>query len=299
MRVAGELHRVHPEQQGRASLTYLAVCSSEDYLEGLLVLGESLRRVASQYPLTVLVTPAVSAEVERTLIRMGMSTVRAKESVTVPRAIIERNEAHGQPHWSRTFEKLQAFELLEFTKVVYLDSDMMVMRNVDDLFDKPHMSAVAAGRGQPGNESWERLNSGCLVIVPQAGAVERMWRAAPVALRERDAVGDQDLIQIAHPGWPDRPELHLGEEYNLFFMYLEHYTRELGYSLRGSRPIKIVHFVGAVKPWSRTALGTVLALAAHVRRRQWNSVAVLARYELLLRRVRIRRRWSTVRALRA
>lgn len=268
--------------------TYLAVCSSEKYLEGILVLDQSLRRVRSTHPLTVLVTSAVPSRVERTLQRMGIPTVRLFRSIDVPREIVERNAASGQAHWSQTFDKLQIFELPGFRKVVYLDSDMLVLRNVDELFDRPHLAAVAAGRSQPGNESWDRLNSGCLVVVPEAGAVDRLWAAVPKAMATRDAVGDQDLIQIAHPEWPDRPDLHLGEEYNLFFVYLEHYTRALGYSLRGDNPIKIVHFVGADKPWTMSLLGATRTLVRHLRAGQWASFEVLARYESVLLRARVR-----------
>lgn len=268
--------------------TYLAVCTSDDYLEGLVVLEQSLRRVGSAYPLTVLVTQAVSDRTVRTLNRLGMRTARSRRSLAVPNEVLERNAAFGREYWSRTFDKLQAFELHEFSKVVYLDSDMLVLRNVDDLFDRPHMSAVAAGRGQPGNESWDRLNSGCLVIVPAEDALDHLWGAVPVALREREAIGDQDLLQISYPDWPDRQDLHLGEEYNLFFIYLEHYTRELGYSLRGENPIKIVHFVGAVKPWDLTSSGTARMFARHLRARQWDSLAVLARYQRMLIRARLR-----------
>lgn len=39
--------------------------------------------------------------------------------------------------------------------------------NIDELFDKPNMSAVVAGKSFPGNESWEELNSGVMVIEPK------------------------------------------------------------------------------------------------------------------------------------
>ena len=268
--------------------TYVTVCSSEEYLDGVLALDASLRRVGSRYPLTVLVTAPVSAEAEQRLNLLGIRTSRRDESPAVPREVIDRNAASGQEHWSRTFDKLHIFELLEFGKVVYLDSDMIVMSNVDELFDRPHLSAVAAGRSQPGNESWVQLNSGCLVVVPRPGALEALWKALPLALSERGAVGDQDLIQVAHPDWPEQEDLHLGEEYNLFFMYLEHYTRELGYSRRGGPPIKIVHFVGARKPWMWSSTELARTFARHVRRRQWGSLLVMARYQLVLRQARHR-----------
>lgn len=270
--------------------TYLTVCTSADYLGGVIALERSLRKVRSAYPLTVLVTPAVPPRVDRALQSLGIRTMRSTESLAVPDEIIDRNAALGAEHWSRTFDKLLAFTLVGFKKVVCLDSDMMVLRNIDELFERPHMSAVIAGKSQPGNEKWELLNSGCLVVVPREGELDRLWQAVPDALTTRSAIGDQDLLQVAHPRWVASTELHLDEGYNLFFPYLEHYMRTLGYSLSGSHPVKIVHFVGVPKPWSLTSREVAHRLVRHIRHRQWNSAIIFAEYQLLILSGRIRLR---------
>lgn len=273
--------------------TFLAVCTSSDYLEGLLALQSSLRRVRSRYPMAVLLTPAVPPTVDVVLEQLGMRVLRTDGSLDVPEEILERNRSVGSPHWNNTFEKLQAFELTEFEKVVYLDSDMMVLRNIDELFEHPHMSAVVAGKSFPGNEAWTTLNSGCMVVVPEAGALERLWSTIPLALEERHAIGDQDLLQIHYRDWSERVELQLGEEYNMFFPYLEHYVATHGFSLSGPKPVKIVHFVGSTKPWQTRRRHRVRVLARFLRRRQWTSFAVFARYNLLLLRSRSRLRPAT------
>ena len=65
-------------------------------------------------------------------------------------------------HWYRAFGKISIFNLETFNKIVYLDSDMQVVQNIDELFDKPHMSAVRAG------EDLDWLNSGIMVIEPNS-----------------------------------------------------------------------------------------------------------------------------------
>jgi len=42
------------------------------------------------------------------------------------------------------YTKLRVFELEEFDKVVYIDADMLVCADVEELFNQPHMSAVVS-----------------------------------------------------------------------------------------------------------------------------------------------------------
>jgi len=47
--------------------------------------------------------------------------------------------------FERAFTKLRAWELEEFPKVVLLDTDLLVRRNVDELFDLPTPTAYMRG----------------------------------------------------------------------------------------------------------------------------------------------------------
>jgi len=46
------------------------------------------------------------------------------------------------PRFDRVFAKLRAWQLGELDKVVLLDADTIVLSNVDDLFERPQISAA-------------------------------------------------------------------------------------------------------------------------------------------------------------
>ena len=59
-----------------------------------------------------------------------------------------------------TYSKLRIFEEIYFDKIVFLDSYMLICQNIDELFDKPHWSAVNARGWLQENSTWELFNSG-------------------------------------------------------------------------------------------------------------------------------------------
>lgn len=65
-----------------------------------------------------------------------------------------------RPDLGITFTKLHAWKLIEYNKCVFLDADTMVLQNVDDLFDRPELSA-APDIGWP-----DCFNSGVFVFIP-------------------------------------------------------------------------------------------------------------------------------------
>ncbi len=239
---------------------YATLLSTNNYLPGVLALYESLRSLGARYPLVVVISPTVSAETENQLRQAGILARKIPESAAIPKGILESNG-----HWGNTFDKIQLFSLVEFSKIVYVDSDMIVLSNIDELFDKPHMSGVAAGKII--NPSWTRLNSGLLVIEPQANLAEKIFSALPKALADMSArgvtaIGDQDLLNAYYPGWSDAPELEVDQGYNVFQCHLDEVIEKHDYRLpdgksgkAGSGPmVKIVHFVGPRKPWMKGAV---------------------------------------------
>lgn len=60
------------------------------------------------------------------------------------------------------------FELTEYDKVIYLDSDMVVKQSIKRLFDLPHLSAVPDGEQFTGlTDDRPGFNSGMIVFVPE------------------------------------------------------------------------------------------------------------------------------------
>ena len=233
---------------------YVTLISTPDYLPGVIALGRSLHASGTRRPLVVAVAAGAGADVESALRREGLETLRLPPPIRP--AGLDQSDAH---HWSNTFDKLHLFGLTQYRKLVYLDSDMMVLSRIDELFDRPHMSAVAAG--QLVHPDWVRLNSGLMVIEPRAGLPEEIVATLPAAMRHASRegsgiVGDQDLINAYYPEWP-ASRLQLDEGYNMLHPLVDRYIASGRYTLDAHAPqagrarlIKVIHFIGSAKPWS-------------------------------------------------
>ena len=136
--------------------------------------------------------------------------------------------------YKATFDKVHLFGLSEFSKLVYVDADMLVLTNMDELFDKPNMSAVPAGRLI--HPDWVRINSGLLVIEPAAGLPDAIFASLPKAMEQAAGsgaanLGDQDLLNAYYLHWSESPELQLDQGYNIFQCYLDEHISKHGYRL--------------------------------------------------------------------
>lgn len=111
---------------------WTTLITNTKYLTGLLTLEYSLRRVGSKYPLVALYTDTFSDEGHAVLDLRGIAKRRIE--YLLPKAHKDySNDTRFYDCWS----KLQPFSLFEYERVVQLDSDMVVLRNMDELMEIP------------------------------------------------------------------------------------------------------------------------------------------------------------------
>lgn len=235
---------------------YITLLSTLSYLPGVIVLHDSVKRTHSPYPFWVAVSSNILQETIDKLKGRGMNVLRLSIPIEIPATFKEESG-----HWGNTFDKIHLFGLTEFSKLVYLDSDMIVIKNIDVLFDRPHLSAVAAG--QSIHPDWTRLNSGLMVIEPQYQLPQKIANVSDRAVSQVRAlggnkIGDQDVINAYYNDWPDRKDLHLDQGFNIFFSDLDAYIGKHSYQISdnfqvGLKDIYVIHFVGAQKPWMKWA----------------------------------------------
>ncbi len=267
--------------------TYLTVLTTDDYAVGAVALWMSLRRTNPHHKFIVAITRLVSEECEQALRRCGIETLRIDDHLTIPGG---ENEQRGFGHWNNTFSKLLVFDLVQYEKIVYLDSDMMVLRNLDGLFDKPHLSASVPDKHIRESESWVQFCSGLMVIEPKAGTSSAILAHADAVAAKTPIYGDQNLLHEHFADWPSHPELHLEQTYGVFLASMDDYVNKYGYNLNVQTPdektIAVVHFVGTRKPWSWGAAETAYRYSRHVARGEFAAMRILREYLALIRSAR-------------
>ncbi|XP_013176516.1 PREDICTED: glycogenin-2 isoform X4 [Papilio xuthus] len=215
---------------------WVTLATNDSYGLGALVLAHSLRRAGSAYPAVALITPSVTDAM-----RERLSAVFAE--VVVVDVLDSGDAAHlallQRPELGITFTKIHCWNLTQYEKCVFLDADTLVVQNCDELFEREELSA-APDVGWP-----DCFNSGVFVYRPSAETFASLVTFA----QERGSFdgGDQGLLNSYFSDWAHGDiNKHLPFLYNVtsaaFYSYLpalKHYGQNL----------KIIHFIGAAKPW--------------------------------------------------
>jgi len=143
-----------------------------------------------------------------------------------------------RPDLGLTFTKLHCWLLDQYQKCVFLDADTLVVKNVDELFDHDELSA-SPDAGWP-----DCFNSGVFVFRPSRATFDSLVEFA-LTHGSFDG-GDQGLLNMFFKDWVTDPTKRLSFTYNVvsqaFYSYLPAF-------LWFNKDIKIVHFIGPVKPW--------------------------------------------------
>lgn len=112
------------------------------YLSGLLTLDHSLKAVGSRFPLVALYTDSFPAAGRAALAARGIPAQRVP--YLLPRLPVDYS---NDPRFYDCWSKLTPFSLTEFERVVQLDSDMLVLRNMDELMDVELDAPEVGGKG--------------------------------------------------------------------------------------------------------------------------------------------------------
>uniref|UniRef100_A0A1I7TF78 glycogenin glucosyltransferase n=1 Tax=Caenorhabditis tropicalis TaxID=1561998 RepID=A0A1I7TF78_9PELO len=238
------------------SQAWITLATNDSYAQGALTLLNSLHSSGTTRKIHCLITTEVSPAVRQEL------ESRFDEVTVVD--VFNSNDSEnlaliGRPDLGVTFTKLHCWRLIQYSKAVFLDADTMIIQNADELFDRPDFSA-AADIGWP-----DMFNSGVFVFSPSL-VVYRALLSLATSGRSFDG-GDQGLLNEYFNNWRDLPSAHrLPFIYNMtsgeFYSYAAAYRRYGGQT-------KIVHFIGAQKPWSSTSSDTGIHKSEHYK--QWHS----------------------------
>lgn len=155
---------------------------------------------------------------------------------------------HLFERFRNVYTKLRAWELIDLDKIVLLDADVITLQNIDDLFERPCLSAA------PDFFLPDRFNSGLMVIEPSTEMLDRMLKV----LWDTSSYdgGDQGFLNSYFSDWYAMEVSHrLPAGYNLqnfIFQFLRGHS-----SLERAllREAKVIHY-SVQKPWQAKAAFT-------------------------------------------
>ena len=239
--------------------TYATLLTSDSFLPGVQALAYSLHK-HSQVPLLVLVTPQVRKHTRVQLHRLPLCSVSEVRAIPNPHAASVHVEgwvnsgtyccttmhlaARAYVQCSAGYTKLHIWNLTSFSRVVYIDADAVVLSNVDDLFQRPHMSAA------PDVFPPDKFNAGVLVVHPDAVEFHRLVSLG-ASTPSHDG-GDTGFLNAVFQDW-----YKWGAEHRLPFgdnaqRILHWFTAAKAPGYWDSvQPLRIVHFSSSPKPWDR------------------------------------------------
>lgn len=151
----------------------------------------------------------------------------------------------GRSELADTFSKLALWSQMQFRRIVYLDADMMVLRNLDELFEIDLVEGYVAAAPELGFP--DTFNSGLMVLSPSLQLFHGLEALASKG--ETFDGGDQGVINMFF-----NKDRSANAWHRLSFMYnVEVYMR-----YRLNMPaieyyrdaLSVIHFIGKEKPWT-------------------------------------------------
>ncbi|QFT54549.1 Glycosyl transferase family 8 [Microbulbifer sp. THAF38] len=200
---------------------FVTLINSPEYVTGAVALKRSLERVGSIYPL---VTMVVADCVNTGRLESSGCLVREVNLPDFSEAFIQRHERErlhrrapfdkgNKPRFHvplNNFCKLALWRLEEYDKLVFLDADVLVLRNIDHLMDYPEF--CAAPNLYEDLDGFGRMNSGLFTAVPCEGTYQKMLK-----LLDRPGVfwrrTDQTFLQAFFPRWHGIPYIYNALQY--------------------------------------------------------------------------------------
>jgi len=248
---------------------FVTLVTNPEYGLGAAVLGYKLRAVGTTRATIVMVTDSVPETTRKMLSKTWdkvLDVTKLDSNDTDRLAMLKR------PELGVTFSKLNVWKLIQYKKVVFVDADTMPISNIDDLFDYEELSACRDA-GWP-----DCFNTGLFVLAPSLDTYEALIRRA--CDEGSFDGGDQGLLNAHFSSWSHGDiRKHIPFAYNVnpnaSYTYLPAYKYF-------ADQVKMVHFLGAVKPWHyQYANGKVLGqnLTEHTRQflEQWHKVAEIVK----------------------
>lgn len=161
--------------------------SSEAYVCGAIALAQSIRQTNSTKDLVLLADDSITPISIAGLQAAGWKIRRIQRI----RSAFAQKGSYNE--WN--YSKLRVWQLTQYSKVIFIDADLLVLNNIDTFFTLPQVSAAANHK--------DLFNSGLMVVEPSQCMFEYLMRKSFKI--EPYNGGDQGLLNEIFTWWHRLP----------------------------------------------------------------------------------------------
>lgn len=225
------------------TFAYITLLTGQAYLPGVLTLGKKLKELGTKHKLAILLDSTTIPQESQDLISEVYDEVIAIDDDVIVAPLAKLNEKLDRPELSVTYTKILLWNLTQFDQLVYLDADVLPLQNLDEIFEKYEIKedqiAASPDSGWP-----DIFNSGVFLLKPNAETFNKLLDFSIEQDNTFDGA-DQGLLNefFAPTNWVRLPYLYnVTPNYRNDYQYLPAFHRFFD-------EIRILHYIGAVKPW--------------------------------------------------
>ncbi|KAL4644037.1 hypothetical protein ACB092_02G134300 [Castanea dentata] len=204
--------------------------SAHVYVCGAIAAAQSIRMSGSTRDLVILVDETISRYHRSGLEAAGWK-IRTIQRIRNPKA-----EKDAYNEWN--YSKFRLWQLTDYDRIIFIDADLLILRNIDFLFKMPQISAT-------GNNG-TLFNSGVMVIEPSNCTFQLLMDH----INEFESYngGDQGYLNEVFTWWHRIPK-HMNFLKN-FWIGDDEEVKQMKTRLFGAEPpvLYVLHYLG-VKPW--------------------------------------------------
>ncbi|XP_020262140.1 UDP-glucuronate:xylan alpha-glucuronosyltransferase 1-like [Asparagus officinalis] len=204
--------------------------SANIYVCGAITAAQSIRTAGSTKDLVILVDNTISDHHKSGLQAAGWK-VRSIQRIRNPKA-----ERDAYNEWN--YSKFRLWQLTDYDKIIFIDADLLILRNIDFLFTMPEITAT-------GNNA-TLFNSGVMVLEPSNCTFNLLMEH----INEIESYngGDQGYLNEIFTWWHRIPK-HMNFLKN-FWVGDEEEMKSKKIQLFGADPpiLYVLHYLG-YKPW--------------------------------------------------
>lgn len=220
------------------SKVYMFYMSNDNYLISTLCAYASLIQTHPMYQAYCAVTNKVSWKTQYLLKKWGLQIITVDE-IEIPEKFQSFYASVNKEtnHWYNAYGKIAIFTLEQFKKIVFIDSDVFVYQNIDNLFNYDHFAAVQ----DTGYllEDKNIFNSGVMVIEPSKTELSNIIKFS-TELPVNSIKCEQELLNKFYTNW-----INIPIDNNINPFEIDKLINKINFDTDN---INIIHYIGK-KPW--------------------------------------------------